>query len=166
MGDILAAIAPEVIVGIVKLVEQILKKTTEDQNDIKLELDALKIDMGIINDISNMITKKNLKKFGIKAWAKEAANLVSKTKILLKKIENENSIHSPKKWPWNKKQRFHCSKDNMKKLKKLRRRCDILLKHNETILKIINKQGRSTLTLSMRISLSLSHFKRLIEFYV
>ena len=141
MGDVfIAAITPEVLVGLIELLRQFSGRTTTEQNDIREDLIALQIDLGIIKDIVKIIMNNNLRNLdGLMAWREEASRLVNDAGTLLQRIKDQNN--RPQRW-WRNRERFHCSRNDTRQLNELRRRCDNLSKHNETILRLREQYRR------------------------
>lgn len=114
-----AAIAPQFIAIVIELLRTLLRSTTKDQN----LYGALKMDLEFIEDISKKIENSNSRNIGyLMTWMNEATRLVNDAKDLLEIIERQND--RPQKKQRN-------------ELNDLRKRCDHLSKHNNTILRLI-----------------------------
>lgn len=140
MGDvIIAAIAPDVVVGLIELLRRLLR-TAQEQNNVRKNLVDLRADLGIIKDIVKTINNYNLRNLdGVVGWMEETSGLVNDAKTLLQRIEDQDNC--PRRRRRNK-SRLHCSRDDARQLDELKDRCDRLAKHNDTILKLVEQQRR------------------------
>lgn len=142
MGDqVVAAIAPEVVTGLIELLRQFLKRTSKEQNEIRQNLIALQIDLGFIKDIDQVITNNNWRNLhGLMVWTEEASRLVNDASTLLRRIEDQN-YHPQSRW--HKQEQFHYSTDDVIQLNELTRRSGYLTKHNETVIELNEQHGHA-----------------------